>query len=226
MSRILQLLGKGLTTKTGRGVLGNAAGTVTDLGILGLGAGGLMSAYGTVTNLPTTWKNEAAAELDADDDIAAAYKELPWYKQLALSQGELESKVKSSEMREFKKDPTFIAAQGYLNPEEMPDLSGVDNKGQARAVIGKAVRDVKQQRATAADEREFLSLGNRYLMEQAERARRDSINERADTRMQQMEMYKMGIEREDRRDRRDARTQLVAALVGSLDNLGSAFVSI
>ena len=225
MSRILQLLGKGLTTKTGRGVLGNAAGTVTDLGILGLGAGGLMSAYGTATNLPTTWKNEAAAELDADDDIAAAYKELPGINNQLKAKVSL-SESESSEMREFKKDPTFIAAQGYLNPEEMPDLSGVDNKGQARAVIGKAVRDVKQQRATAADEREFLSLGNRYLMEQAERARRDSINERADTRMQQMEMYKMGIEREDRRDRRDARTQLVAALVGSLDNLGSAFVSI
>jgi len=226
MSRILQLLGKGISTKGGRNILGGTAGAVTDLSLLGVGAGGLMSAYGAVTNLPTTWKNEAAADLDVDDDIAAAYKELPWYKQLAVSQGELESKVKSSEMREFKKGDVYKAAQAYLNPEEMPDLSQVDSKGQATGLVGKAMRDVQEQRATKADEREFLSPANKYIMEMAERSRRDSINERADARTQQMEMYRMGIEREDRRDRRDARMQMVAALTNSLGGLGDAFLSI
>jgi len=203
---------------------GAALGTLDNV----LTVGGLGLAGAQLPGLNSTWTKEAAADLDIGGDIEGTYNSLPFYKKLpfiGVTQEGLEKRVESDELREIKRDPLYTQAARELGSKRpLPQLG--ESKVDYYAAVGDAGREVAIERKTAAQEREFLSPANRYIMEMAERSRRDSINERADTRMQQMEMYKMGIDREDRRDRRDARTQLVAALVGSLDNLGSAFVSI
>lgn len=189
--------------------------------------GGLGLAGAQLPGMSGRTNKELARDFDIKD-IDGAYDNLEWHQKLpfigATKEG-LEKQIRNQEAKEIEASTAYQTAAGYLDADQLPDVTGM-SKTQATTALGTAVRNTRQQRATEAGEREFLSLGNRYIMEMAERSRRDSINERADNRIQQMEMYKMGIEREDRRDRRDARMQLVAALTGSLGNLGNAFASI
>ena len=157
-----------------------------------------------VPGLSNTWTKEAAADLDKGGDIKGTYDSLPFYKKLPLigvTEEGLEKRVEADELREIQQDPLYRQAARDLGAKR-PMLKLGDSKDDYFAAVGDAAREVEIERDTARQEREFLSPANRYIMEMAERSRRDSINERADARMQQMEMYKMGIEREDRRDRR------------------------
>ena len=192
---------------------------------------------------------EAAKDFDIKD-IEGAYDKLGWHQKLpfigATKKG-LEAQIRKQETAEFKDSDIYKVAVQQLDADQIPDISGLD-KTMAAGRLGQAVRSATTQRdddkwgkefrrAQQASTAEYMLPHNvearRLLQEQRNdtllreaQIRADATNARQENNLMTLQLAEMNDRADYRREKAGARQALVAALVGSLDNLGNAFVSI
>ena len=228
----------GYTTKNP----GKSISRAVDLATLGTGAAWLSG----VPGLNKAWTQEAIEDKELEDyakdpntgkrDLSSVRDDLGWKNWipgLRPTDAQIKSALEKKEQGQIAARRAEILA---VNPQLARYLGG--------RVEGETSEDFETRSASAYEaydedafekrqERERQINKDRFHSDEArherlvrERMFREDNNRFYQQQMNQMDMYRMGIEREDRRDRRDARMQLVAALTGSLGNLGDAFLSI
>ena len=214
---ILGLLARGgkaaLTSKVGRGLLADAALTGGLTGAFGVG-GAILNADDRKAELYNEGERGGKYRLTWSDKLLSGLTGINQDSMDAYRLGEYQRLAKDANDRfgsniTVNKDTTLGGLQGMIDDAEAK--RDANNKLETAQKVAAASYNTDQAR--------YERITN-------ERNRREDNNRFYQQRMDQMDMYRMGIEREDRRDRRDARMQLVAALTGSLGNLGDAFLSI
>ena len=214
-----------------------------------LTVGGLGLAATSLPGMSDRTNREVAKDFDIAD-LDGAYDSLGWHQKLpfigATREG-LESQVRKQETAEFKGSDLYKLAVQQLDADQIPDISGLD-KTLAAGKIGEATRSARTQReadaygkqfsrALQASTAEYMLPHNvearRLLQEQRNdtllreaQIRADATNARQENNLMTLQLAEMNDRADHRREKAGARQALVAALVGSLDNLGSAFVSI